>query len=166
MDFLAKSLGLDINALAVKLAMDDETPVLPAQNLDLRNSQNFVACSTASTPQGPMKADEVRKGVLTKGTGSPVINPIVLRPCQYNSPLPSHASASNVSIVRPEAQTTQKTAAEGPNFTRGETFTNDKIHQAFANLFGSSGNPSIMQTPSFNDNRHQIKAKPLYANGH
>jgi len=166
MDFLAKSLGLDINALAVKLAMEDENPVLETQNQEMGNSQNFVAGSTASTPRGPMKADEVRKGVLVKGTGSPVINPIVLRPCQYNSPLPSHASASNVSIVRPEAQTTQKAAAEGPNFTRGEAFSNDNIHQAFAKLFGSSsGNPSIMQTPSFNDNRHQIKAKPLYANG-
>jgi hypothetical protein len=81
MDFLAKSVGLDINALAVKLAMDDETPVLPAQNLNLRNSQNFVAYSSVSTPQGPMKADEVRKGLLTKDTGSPVINPIVIRPC-------------------------------------------------------------------------------------
>jgi hypothetical protein len=81
MDFLAKSLGLDINALAVKLAMDDDTPVAPAQNQDLGNSQNFAAGSTASTPRGPMKADEVRKGVLAKGTGSPVITPIVLRPC-------------------------------------------------------------------------------------
>ena len=80
-DFLAKSLGLDINALAIKLAMDDETTVLQAQNQELGNSQNFAAGSTASTPRGPMKADEVRKGVLAKGTGSPVITPIVLRPC-------------------------------------------------------------------------------------
>ena len=43
MDFLAKSMGLDINALAVKLAMNDDTPVLTAQNLDLNNQQNFVA---------------------------------------------------------------------------------------------------------------------------
>jgi len=34
MDFLAKSLGLDINALAVKLAMEDETAVLTTQNQD------------------------------------------------------------------------------------------------------------------------------------
>ena len=38
MDFLAKSMGLDINAIAVKLAMDDETPIHPAQNIDLYNS--------------------------------------------------------------------------------------------------------------------------------
>ena len=91
-----------------------------------------------------MNADDVRKGIFTKGTSSPVINPIVIRPCQNSSPLPSHASASNVSMVRPEAQTKQKIATEGPNFTNGDNFTNDKIHQAFANLFGNSSNPSIM----------------------
>lgn len=84
MDFLARSLGLDINALAIKLAMDDETPVLPIQNIQISNQQQVLnTCSYNSTPQGPMKADEVRKGVLVKGMGSPVINPIVLRPCQY-----------------------------------------------------------------------------------
>jgi hypothetical protein len=67
--------------------------------------------------------------------------------------------------VRQEAQTCQKGATEGPQFHRGQNFTNDKINQAFQNLFGSSGPPSFMQTPSFNDNRHQIKAKPLYPNG-
>lgn len=34
MDFLARSLGLDITALAIELAMNGETPVAPAQKID------------------------------------------------------------------------------------------------------------------------------------
>ena len=29
-------------------------------------------------------------------------------------------------------------------------------------MFGSSNTPAFMQTPSFNDNKHQIRAKPMY----
>ena len=29
-------------------------------------------------------------------------------------------------------------------------------------MFGSSDTPGFMQTPSFNDNKHQIRAKPIY----
>jgi hypothetical protein len=48
-----------------------------------------------------------------------------------------------------------------------QTYTQDKIHQAFANLFGNisggNNNGSAMPTPQFsNDNKHQIKAKPIY----
>ena len=51
MDFLARSLGLDINALAMKLAMDDETPVLPIQNIQVNTTQQILnACSYTSTP--------------------------------------------------------------------------------------------------------------------
>ena len=61
--------------------------------------------SLAETPSGRMRPDEVRKGVLIKkGAQNQIINPIFLRPC--NSPMASHdshASASNVSIVRQEA---------------------------------------------------------------
>jgi|APSaa5957512535_1039671.scaffolds.fasta_scaffold97117_2 hypothetical protein len=32
MDFLARSLGLDITALAIKLAMDEDSPIMPVQN--------------------------------------------------------------------------------------------------------------------------------------
>ena len=35
MDFLARSMGLDINAIAIKLAMNDDTPVASAQNQEL-----------------------------------------------------------------------------------------------------------------------------------
>ena len=50
MDFLAKSLGLDINALAVKLAMDDETPDEPVRKFDLQISKICVAIPSVSTP--------------------------------------------------------------------------------------------------------------------
>lgn len=43
-------------------------------------------------------------------------------------------------------------------------FSPDKINNAFNNLFGGptlNNGSSVMQTPSFLDNKHQIKAKPL-----
>jgi len=57
----------------------------------------------------------------------------------------SHCSASNVSLVRPEAQGFHK-AARGPEFNNGEDFKKDKINKAFANLFGGGGDNS---TPNF-----------------
>jgi hypothetical protein len=80
--------------------------------------------------------------------------------------MPSHCSASNVSIVRPEALGFNKQAAEGPKFANGEDFKKDKINKAFANLFGGGeSTPNFMSTPSFNDNKHQIKARPIFHNG-
>ena len=35
MDYLARSLGLDINAIAIQLATDDETSILPAQKIEI-----------------------------------------------------------------------------------------------------------------------------------
>lgn len=135
MDFLARSLGLDINALAIKLAQDDTTAAVPAQEIIVSHA---IEASNPNTPTGPMKADEVRKGVLIKGKGSPIINPIVLRPCNYNSPIASHASASNVSIVRQEA------VCQNGSQQNRTNFSNDKIHEAFQNLFGSTGTPAFM----------------------
>ena len=40
----------------------------------------------------------------------------------------SHCSASNVSMVRPEAQGFNKPVAEGPKFGKGEDFKQDKIN--------------------------------------
>jgi len=102
MDYLARSLGLDIEALAIKLATADDDDIKPILEPAHQFAQEIP--SLAETPSGPMRPDEVRKGVLIKkGTQQQIINPIFLRPCQYNSPIASHASASNVSIVRQEA---------------------------------------------------------------
>jgi hypothetical protein len=64
-------------------------------------------------------------------------------------------------MVRPEAQGFNKPIAE-PKFSSGEDFKKDKINQAFATLFGGGcqdSTPNFMSTPSFNDNKHQIKAR-------
>lgn len=44
--------------------------------------------------------------------------------------MPSHCSASNVSMVRPEALGFNKPVAE-PKFNNGEDFKQDKIAKAF-----------------------------------
>ena len=76
MDYLASSLGLDINAIAIKLATDDEVPAAPAhaQNIPAKDIMPikkpktiFQISSTANTPEGHMRADEIRQGVLIKG---------------------------------------------------------------------------------------------------
>ena len=135
MDYLARSLGLDIEALAIQLATaDDDSNIKPIT--ETIPQQQFVQeiPSLAETPSGPMRPDEVRKGVLVKkGAQQSIINPIFLRPCQYNSPIASHASASNVSIVRQEAQPCEKSPSptHGPNFRKTDNFSKDNIHQAF-----------------------------------
>jgi len=113
---------------------------------------------------------------------SPIIIPNVIRPVIQNNNTfyspggASNASASNVSsIISKNAKAQPKKTNNNPfqpifgQKNSGEqTYTQDKIHQAFANLFGniSSGNnnqQNAMQTPQFsNDNKHQIKAKPIY----
>lgn len=70
MDYLARSLGLDIEALAIKLATEDDdsnikpiTETIPHQQLQQMVDE---IPSLAETPCGPMRPDEVRKGVLVK----------------------------------------------------------------------------------------------------
>jgi len=80
----------------------------------------------------------------------------------YESPVPTHASASNGSLV---SKAKDPEVIDQPSFT--QAFSNDKINQAFQNLFGrSTPDPAVMQTPSFQyDQRHQIKVKPYLADG-
>lgn len=59
MDFLAKSLGLDIEAIAVKLAMQDDTPPTQTQVIE------------GAKFESPVKE---------KKKTSPLINPKVIRP--------------------------------------------------------------------------------------
>lgn len=74
MDFLARSLGLDINAIAVQLAIDDQVQILPAQKLEFVKINEVPTIFPFAepvyqnnTPVGPLTADEVRKGILVKG---------------------------------------------------------------------------------------------------
>lgn len=136
MDFLAKSLGLDIEAIAVKLAMQDDTPPTQTQVIE------------GAKFESPVKE---------KKKTSPLINPKVIRPepSQHGSPFSSYSGKQPQ--VQKEAVTHQ------PNFASRD-FSADKINQAFQNLFGSGfgeGNAQ-MQTPSFLNNNQNIKAKPLY----
>jgi hypothetical protein len=110
----------------------------------------------------------------------------VIRPnCQNNSTFyspggVSNASASNVSsIVSKHSKAQPKPSSNNPfqplfgarnqqGTSGGDAYNSDKIHQAFQNLFGGSfgannnASANLMQTPQFNDNKHQIKAKPIY----
>lgn len=122
--------------------------------------------------------------IKTKGTQcSPIINPIVIRPnCPkqklvFSTEGGSNASASIVSSIisnRSKAQS-KPTSNNNPfqlfggrnqqNGAGADTYTSDKINQAFQNLFGGAlGGNVAMPTPQFNDNnKHQIKAKPIYS---
>lgn len=62
LDCLARSLGLDITALAVKYALDDDLNP-PA----VESSYMIDPEMDAETPHGPMKAHEVIRGVFVKG---------------------------------------------------------------------------------------------------
>ena len=74
---------------------------------------------------------------------------------------PTHASVSNASVLTSKLPVDKNEApVSKPAFQRADNFNADKINAAFQNLFGSKTNESLMQTPSFYDNRHQIKAKP------
>ena len=128
MDGLARSLGLDIEALALELALNDGAP--PTQCLPVQ-----MGGEPAEKPAGPKEEvekkidfkdftqnshfEKVRNYVLMKAKGtqyspviktkgtqcSPIINPIVIRPnCQNNNTFYSpggisNASASNVSSI-------------------------------------------------------------------
>jgi len=115
MDGLAKNLGLDIEKIAVELAMRDDST--PATQVHLINDDEKIRLtlkkqasafrnveSKNSTPCVPLK--EYQKGVLSKVTkkSSPIITPIVLRqyanskPKQQESPF-SHASGANISPI-------------------------------------------------------------------
>lgn len=98
MDGLAIALGLDINQIAVDLAMqDDTTPpsqVLPINDeskirktLKLQESAFRNVESKNSTPAPPLR--EIKQGVLSKNPlkqSSPIITPIVLRQNKVTSP--------------------------------------------------------------------------------
>lgn len=83
MDNLAWSLGLDIEAIALNLALqEDSTPPTqcrPAIAPTFMN-QSFNIDSCNSTPNIPLQMNGMRPNLLLKGKGSPVINPIVIRP--------------------------------------------------------------------------------------
>jgi hypothetical protein len=94
MDGLARMVGLDIEAIALELAMREDGSIPPTQILPVvdddklssntlhkRHSVRSVSAhSRNSTPNVPLI--EVRSGILgkSKKQPSPIINPIVLRP--------------------------------------------------------------------------------------
>lgn len=150
--------------------------------VQLERVRNQVLMKAKGTQYSPL--------IKTKGTQcSPIINPIVIRPnCQNNNTFfspggVSNASASNVSSIISKHSKAQPKASNNNPFqplfgarnpqgpSGGEVCNQDKISQAFQNLFGGAsfrGNNAAstpghhMQTPQFNDNKHQIKAKPIY----
>lgn len=98
MDGLARALGLDIEQIAVDLAMrNDTTP--PSQVLAVNDENKIKVCLKAhgsafrnvesknSTPALPFR--EIKQGFLTKNPlkqSSPIITPIVLRHNKVTSP--------------------------------------------------------------------------------
>lgn len=95
MDGLAKALGLDINQIAVDLAMRDDT-CPPSQVLAINDETKIRKAlkeqdsafrnveSKNSTPALPFR--EIKQGVLSKKQSSPIITPIVLRHNKVTSP--------------------------------------------------------------------------------
>jgi hypothetical protein len=95
MDGLAKALGLDINQIAVDLAMRDDT-CPPSQVLAINDESKIRKAlkeqdsafrnveSKNSTPSLPFR--EIKQGVLSKKQSSPIITPIVLRHNKVTSP--------------------------------------------------------------------------------
>jgi len=79
----------------------------------------------------------MRPNLLLKGKGSPVVNPIVIRPGTalgqniFNSPkTPTHASASNASVITSKlpGNGKEETPVSQPAFQRGDNFNADKIN--------------------------------------
>lgn len=95
MDGLAKALGLDINQIAVDLAMKNDT-CPPSQVLAINDESKIRKAlkeqdsafrnveSKNSTPSLPFR--EIKQGVLSKKQSSPIITPIVLRHNKVTSP--------------------------------------------------------------------------------
>lgn len=110
MDFLAKSLGLDIEKIAIELAMQDDTP--PTQTQIIEGAK-------------VMNSEKVEKR-----NASPVITPKVIRPetSQIGSPFSSY-SQKQPAVA----------SGNYPTYSNRD-FTADKINQAFQNLFGGFGN--------------------------
>lgn len=179
MDGIAKRLGLDIEALALQLALNGSS--LPIQSLPVQIDdepkkaikEQFLKVPVYSPPK-----HQYSPLIKTKGTQySPIINPIVIRPTVQNNVYYSPGSASNVSSAVSKKSRAQPKASNNNPFqpmfgarnqqpAAGDSFNRDKINQAFQNLFGGSfgSNTNAMQTPQFNnDNKHQIKAKPIYS---
>jgi hypothetical protein len=138
MDGLARMVGLDIEAIAIELAMREDgsippTQILPVTEEDIQSSMTLKkkysvgGYSRSSTPKVPF--GEVRQGILMKGQfkkQSPIINPMVLRPVKQSSK---------------------------------KSFSPDKVQNAFQNLFGNYGDNVL--TPSFFNTKNTIKAQPL-----
>jgi hypothetical protein len=77
----------------------------------------------------------MRPNLLLKGNGSPIVNPIVIRPGTghgqgiFNSPTPSHASASmNASLLNPKPTVSKDDQITPPAFQKNDNFNADKIN--------------------------------------
>ena len=95
----------------------------------MRSCSNYSRNSTPNIPKRQIKPESVHQKKATKG--SPIINPIVLRPCPspYVDKNISNASASNLSTIivkKPVYGGIQKK----PEQPKG-MFSPDKINNAF-----------------------------------
>lgn len=138
MDGLAKALGLDIEAIAINLALKDD--VAPTQCHPVQG----LLQSKKSSPCAPLKEAQVI--LPAKKNQSPIINPVFIR----HSPPASHASASNdSSLIKNNAEVTQK-----PEVSKD-------VQNSFMNLFGGSSScfEKIQQTPSFQNRGNRVQPK-------
>jgi len=69
--------------------------------------------------------------------------------------------SKTVGGLGPNSKQGSMTSAQ-PTYRAQDNFSSDRINQAFNNLFGPKAafNPMLQMTPSFYENRHQIKVKP------
>ena len=140
MDCLARSLGLDIEALAKQLAVAKDTAYIkPSQCTPIQKQEK-----SKLTPIAPLSQAEASARFL--------------RPLPVRSPVPTSNPA--------KTPTTEKMIIPNNFASRADNFTTDRINAAFQNLFGGSDNlvgfggekVGVTATPSFLD-RKQIKAK-------
>ena len=131
----------------------------------MKSCSNYSRTSTPNIAKKQIKTCESAKP--NKKKGSPIITPTVIRP----SPSPhnkhiQNGSASNLSTIIVNKPVYGEKMHKKVDHSK-IMFNNPNqagVNNAFQNLFGGPTNEnksSIMQTPSFFDNRHQIKAKPL-----
>lgn len=153
MDGLARSLGLDIEALALELALSDGTP--PTQCLPVKVDDETMeeACTKKDNIQASkeshlekvrnilMKAKSTQyspviktKGtqcspVITKKKCSPIITPKVIRPvCSDSAPASNVSSAiSKMSKAQPKNPFKPLFGAN-PNQQSGQNITKETIH--------------------------------------
>ena len=100
MDSLARSLGLNIEQLAIQLALDSDQPHKPTEIRAVEQSYSEFARKanikypTSEKKQGAFTGFIRPTNSLKNSKASPIINPIVLRPVQQTGGATKHDLSS------------------------------------------------------------------------